>query len=137
MLPPLPPGLPLETHQATTDRNNSPCPPSTLLAPPWRLRKGVFAHFSVAFSHISATERPRNEPKQQPIWWIEENPHPPPPNFGTLLAGIKKIFSSPDIYLIDDMLTPEECDSIISEASKKEMKVRSLNPGAKAMSPKP
>lgn len=39
-------------------------------------------------------------------------------------AGLKQIYTSPDIYLIDDMLTPEECDSIISQASKKEMKVQ-------------
>jgi hypothetical protein len=38
-------------------------------------------------------------------------------------AGIKKIHETPDIFLIDDLLTDEECASMIQAASKKEMKV--------------
>lgn len=46
------------------------------------------------------------------------------------VPGIKKLHSSPDIYLVDDLLTMEECESIIGQASKKDMKVR---PGAAGM----
>jgi len=37
--------------------------------------------------------------------------------------GLRKVHSTPDIYLVDDLLTPEECDSIIDRAGGKDMQV--------------
>lgn len=49
-------------------------------------------------------------------------------------AGMRRLHTSPDVFLIDNLLTSEECDDIIERAKTKDM---TLSPVSHSLTSQP